>query len=240
MSARVGRHLLVDYQDGPGALADGSVATGGNPRGSRLRTAHLVGIAGRGMSGLAQMLVQRGMLVTGSEPASRPAVERLRRLGARIHAGHSPRGLSSSSITLRSGAIIPSRLAATRRGIDQASVGQWLGLMMRQSISLAVVGRRTASIASAMIGWTLTRAGLDPTIVLGAEVPQLGGWGACWLRTPFCGRGYRRTGGDRSACAATGPPPGSGGRASESDASANGGVPSVRLLGSVRWLCPRP
>lgn len=129
------------------------------------------------MSGLAQMLVQRGMLVTGSEPSSRLAVERLRRLGARIHAGHSSRGAQFLVYHPEVGRDHPSRLAATRRGIDQASVGQWLGQMMQESISLAVVGRRTASTASAMIGWILTQAGLDPTIVLGSEVPQLGGWG---------------------------------------------------------------
>lgn len=139
--------------------------------------AHLVGIAGRGMSGLAQMLVQRGMRVTGSESSGRPAVERLRRLGARIHPGHSPQGAQFLVYHPEVGRDHPSRLAAARRGMDQASVGQWLGLMMQQSISLAVVGGRSASIASAMIGWTLTQAGLDPTIVLGSEVPQLGGWG---------------------------------------------------------------
>ncbi|SIO02581.1 UDP-N-acetylmuramate--L-alanine ligase [Singulisphaera sp. GP187] len=156
--------------------------------------AHLVGIAGRGMSGLAQLLVQRGMLVTGSEPSSRPAVERLKRLGARIHAGHSPRGAQFLVYHPEVGRDHPSRLAATRRGIDQASVGQWLGLMMRQSISLAAVGRRTASMASAMIGWTLTRAGLDPTIVLGAEVPQLGGWGRVGSGPHFVAEGIEGPG----------------------------------------------
>ena len=50
--------------------------------------AHLVGIAGRGLPGLAQVLVQRGLRVTGSEPGPGPDVDRLRLLGARVHAGH--------------------------------------------------------------------------------------------------------------------------------------------------------
>lgn len=140
------------------------------------------------------MLVQRGMRVTGSEQSSRPAVERLRRLGARIHAGHSPQGAQFLVYHPEVERDHPSRLAATRRGIDQASVGQWLGLMMRQSISLAVVGRRTASIASAMIGWTLTQAGLDPTVVLGAEVPQLGGWGRMGSGPHFVAEGIEGPG----------------------------------------------
>jgi UDP-N-acetylmuramate--alanine ligase len=54
---------------------------------------------------------------------------------------------------------------------------------MRASLGLAVAGRRAASVASAMIGWTLTRAGLDPTVVLGTSTPQLGGW-ARWGAGP--------------------------------------------------------
>jgi len=139
--------------------------------------AHLVGIAGRGMSGVAQVLVQRGLRVTGSGRPNHPASERLRRLGARIHIGHPPRGAQLLVYHPEVGREHPARLVASRRGIDQASAGQWLADLMGCSTSLAVVGQRTASIASAMIGWTLTRAGLDPTVVLGSSAPQLGGWG---------------------------------------------------------------
>jgi len=139
--------------------------------------AHLVGIAGRGMSGLAQLLVQRGMVVTGSEPPQGRALERLREVGVRLHSGHAPRGAQFLVYHPQIPKDHPSRLVASRTGIDQSSVSQWLAGMMHRSIGLTVVGGRLASTTSAMIGWTLAQAGFDPTVVLGASVPQLGGWG---------------------------------------------------------------
>ncbi len=142
--------------------------------------AHLVGIAGRGMSGLAQMLVQRGVLVTGSEQRPSPTVDRLRRLGVRIHARHAPIEGPRRAQFLIYGPQVervhPDRLAAARLGIVQGSPAQWLGLLMRPHVGLAVAGQRDASTTSAMIGWTLMCAGLDPTVVLGMALPQMGGW----------------------------------------------------------------
>jgi UDP-N-acetylmuramate--alanine ligase len=192
--ARVGRRLLAAQRMDRGRSLMDRLRRGETRVEVAPAHAHLVGIAGRGMSGLAQVLVQRGMRVTGSGRPSHPAIERLRRLGARVHAGHSPRGAQWLVYHPEIGREHPARLAATRRGIDQASVSQWLGEMMRCSIGLAVVGRRTGSITSAMIGWTLTRAGLDPTIVLGASVPQLGGWGRVGSGPHFVAEGIEGPG----------------------------------------------
>jgi UDP-N-acetylmuramate--alanine ligase len=138
--------------------------------------AHLVAGGGRGMPGLAQVLTERGFRVTGSEPYAGPAAERLRKLGARLHPAHCPRGAQFLVYGADVDREHPARLAAVRRGVAQGTVGQWLGALMRRSVGLAVAGGREASRVSAMIGWTLTRAGLDPTVVLGTRVPQLGGW----------------------------------------------------------------
>jgi UDP-N-acetylmuramate--alanine ligase len=132
------------------------------------------------MSGLAQMLVERGLVVSGPRPKHGPLADRLRKAGVRIHTGHAPRGLTGDRQVVLYGPDVdrthPARLRAARRGIVQATAGQWLGLLMRKTVGLAVAGQRDAAIASAMIGWTLTRAGLDPTVVVGSPVPQLGGW----------------------------------------------------------------
>ena len=142
--------------------------------------AHLVGIAGRGMSGLAQMLVRRGVKVTGSERDVGPIVDRLRRLGVRVHAGHAPPAWPRAAGWLicapEIGRAHPDRLVADRLGIARGSPLRWLKHLNPPCIGLAVAGRRDAGAASAMIGWTLVRAGLDPTVVLGRAVPQLGGW----------------------------------------------------------------
>jgi UDP-N-acetylmuramate--alanine ligase len=132
------------------------------------------------MSGLAQMLVQRGVQVTGSERARSTAIEPLRRLGARVHAAHHPRCCPREAEFLvyspEIGRDHPERLAAARLGIAQAPAGRWLEHLMRAHFGLSVAGRRGAAVASAMIGWTLLRAGFDPTVILGSRAPQLGGW----------------------------------------------------------------
>jgi UDP-N-acetylmuramate--alanine ligase len=132
------------------------------------------------MSGLAQWLVQRGARVTGSERRAGPAVERLRRLGIRVDTGPAPRPVWHGAGSLIYGPEVrrdhPERLAAARRGIVQVSGLQRLGQVIGRGVGLAVLGRHDASVATAMIGWTLTRAGLDPTVILGTTAPQLGGW----------------------------------------------------------------
>jgi UDP-N-acetylmuramate--alanine ligase len=142
--------------------------------------AHLVGIADRGLSGLAQVLVQGGATVSGTASDDGPALRRLRLLGARVHAGHAPRRCPRDAHLLIYGPGVgrdhPERLAASRLGIAQEAAVCRLGRLMRRGDGVAVVGRRGAAVASAMIGWTLTRAGLDPTVILGTAAPQLGGW----------------------------------------------------------------
>jgi UDP-N-acetylmuramate--alanine ligase len=133
------------------------------------------------MTAVAQVLLGGGFSVSGSEQGESPAARRLRALGIRVHSG------STMAPHVRDAGIVlyersvsrahPERLLAARRGIAQWLPTDWLARVMRSKIGLAVVGDRDASGASAMIGWTLVRAGLDPTVVLGTASPQLGGWG---------------------------------------------------------------
>jgi UDP-N-acetylmuramate--alanine ligase len=159
--------------------------TGIAPVGKEPHQAHLVGLDGRGMSGLAQMLVQRGFVVTGSNPTPSPNTERLKRLGVRVHAGHSPRSVPRSARLLVYSSEIPrehpERLSASRIGIEQTSCPEMLARLLGRGIGVAATGGRKAGLAAAMVGWTLTHAGLDPTIVLGTGLPQLGGSGRLGL-----------------------------------------------------------
>jgi len=133
------------------------------------------------MSGLAQMLVQRGCLVSGSVPAPGPTAELLRRLGVRVHAGHAPRSFPRSARLLVYGPGVPrehpDRLWAASLGVEQASCPEILSRLLRRGVGLAATGGRRAGVAAAMVGWALTHAGLDPTVLLGAGSPQLGGPG---------------------------------------------------------------
>jgi UDP-N-acetylmuramate--alanine ligase len=159
--------------------------TGLAPVGNGPHQAHLVGLDGRGMSGLAQMLVQRGFVVTGSVGTPSPATDRLRRLGVRVHAGHSPGSVPRSARFLVYSPEVPrehpDRLSAARVGVEQQSYPSVLADLMRRGMGIVATGDRKAGVAAAMVGWTLTHAGLDPTIVLGSGSPQLGGSGRLGL-----------------------------------------------------------
>ncbi len=137
------------------------------------------------MTGLAQMLVQGGVVVTGSAPTSGLATNRLGRLGVRVHAGHSPSSVPKSARLLVYGPgitkIHPDRLAASRSGVDQESCPEAIAGLLRGGVGIAASGGRKAGLIAAMVGWTLTHAGLDPTVVLGSAAPQLGGSGRLGL-----------------------------------------------------------
>ncbi len=143
--------------------------------------AHLVGLDGRGMSGVAQLLHQRGFAVSGSIPTEGATSEYLRRLGVRVHAGHAPLPLPRSARLVVYGPDVPlehpERLSARKLGVEQASCPEILGRLVRSGFGIAAVGGRRAGVTAAMLGWTLAHAGLDPTVCLGSHAPQLGGPG---------------------------------------------------------------
>lgn len=142
--------------------------------------AHLLEMADRGMSGLAQLLVESGVEVTGTAQGPQPSVDRLRRIGARVlvgdRDGRCPGGAHHLIIRPDVGHIHPVRLSALRRGVPLSTPAQWLTESMRQTFGLAVAGRREAGVTAAMIGWILTNAGIDPSVMVGRPAPQLGGW----------------------------------------------------------------
>ena len=159
--------------------------TGLGPVGKEPHQAHLVGLDGRGMTGLAQMLIQRGFVVTGSVAAPHPTSERLRRFGVRVHAGHTPRSVPRSARLLVYSPEVPrehpDRLNAARWGIEQVSSPEILARLLGRGVGVVATGGRRAGLAAAMTGWALTHAGLDPTIVLGTPAPQIGGCGRVGL-----------------------------------------------------------
>jgi len=142
--------------------------------------AYVLGIDGRGMPGLAQSLVQMGMAVTGSE--SIPGGDRagLRGVGVRVESEPVVRAFTARTRLLVHSPEVsrehPLRLGALRRGVRQATPAGWLGGQMQGRIGVAVAGGRVGSLAAAMTGFVLSRAGLDPTVLLGTAAPQLGGW----------------------------------------------------------------
>ena len=144
--------------------------------------AHLVGFGEKGMSGLAQWLHQRGVAVSGSVDGAGPVVGRPDVPGLRLHAGHGPgaRVPASARLLIHAPSVPPqhpARLRAARLGVPQASMPGVIGSWLRRKVGVAFVGPRPAGLAAAMVGWTLDRAGRDPSVILGTSSPQLGGAG---------------------------------------------------------------
>lgn len=141
------------------------------------RWAHFIGIGGMGMRGLAEMLLMKGWRVSGSDREHSDYLARLERRGARIFIGQSPTHLSPEvDLVVHSAAIKPDNpelAAARRRGCTIRKYAQLLGELMAAGRGVAVSGTHGKTTTTAMIAFALDRAGMDPSFVVGADVPQL-------------------------------------------------------------------
>lgn len=146
---------------------------------------HFIGIAGVGMSALAQAAQQQGAKVSGSDPHAHsdvnPAITRLLQGGARIFDFHSAENLGPDVDLVVASAAIPEYnpelQEAQRRGVPVLSRAAFLGQLMKahKGPTIAVAGTHGKTTTTAMIGVMLQEAGKDPTVFVGAETPQLGG-----------------------------------------------------------------
>ena len=143
--------------------------------------AYLIGIGGCGMSGLAEMLRARGLSVAGSDHARSEVTDRLTRLGVPVsfdqEAGELP---ERADVVVASAAIKadhPELVAAVERGVWTVSYAEALGACMADHTGVAVAGTHGKSTTVAMLGAALIEAGLDPTVIVGASVPDLAGAG---------------------------------------------------------------
>lgn len=140
---------------------------------------HFIGIGGCGMSGLAAMLLDAGAIVTGSDPKPNAQTEDLIRRGATIVPEQSGKLLANTTdLVVRTAAIPdhnPEYCAAVRMGLRQIKYAQLLGQVMQERLGVAVSGTHGKSTTTAMIAYALLKCSADPSFVIGATVPQLGG-----------------------------------------------------------------
>jgi UDP-N-acetylmuramate--alanine ligase len=143
------------------------------------RRIHLIGIGGSGMRALAKMLLERGAVVSGSDRSPGGTVERLKQQGATVKVGQCAENLPEScDVVVRSAAIHdqnPELVAARQRGVEILKYSQMLGRLMAEGVGVAVAGTHGKSTTTAMVAYALRKAGADPSFVVGATVPQLGG-----------------------------------------------------------------
>jgi len=139
---------------------------------------HFVGIGGIGMSGVAEVLLNLGYAVTGSDLHESEITERLRRLGAQVFVGHQEDNLAANpSVVVISTAVKysnPEVLEARRRHIPVIPRAEMLAELMRMKYGVAVAGSHGKTTTTSMIAAVLSAAGLDPTMVIGGRVHMLG------------------------------------------------------------------
>ncbi len=142
----------------------------------KARQLHFVGVGGSGMSGIAEVLVNMGYVVTGSDLAANAATDRLSGLGARIDLGHRPDQVHGADAVVISSAVRednPEVVEARRRKIPVIPRAEMLAELMRLKYGVAVAGAHGKTTTTAMIAEVLTRGGLDPTVVIGGRVGSL-------------------------------------------------------------------
>jgi UDP-N-acetylmuramate--alanine ligase len=131
------------------------------------------------MQALAEFLNRSGAIVSGSDQAESEAIYRLRRLGMRIETRHAAANLPADADYLVYSPAVrsenPERSAGRARGVREFSYPEALGELMGGKRGIAVAGTHGKSTTTAMVGWILDQAGLDPTVIVGASVPQFGG-----------------------------------------------------------------
>ncbi len=134
---------------------------------------HFVGIGGIGMSGIAEVLVNHGYRVTGTDLADSETTRRLVGLGATVHRGHAADHLGDADVVVISSAIPasnPEVVAARERKIPVIPRAEMLGELMRLKQGLLVAGSHGKTTTTSMVAAVLHEAGLDPTVVIGGKV----------------------------------------------------------------------
>jgi UDP-N-acetylmuramate--alanine ligase len=143
----------------------------------RIRRVHLVGIGGSGMSGIAEVLVNLGYQVSGSDLKESEPVSRLRSLGARIFVGHRAEQVEGADVVVVSTAIAesnPEIQQAHARHIPVIPRAEMLAELMRIKYSVAVAGAHGKTTTTSMVGAILAHGGLDPTVIVGGRVKAVG------------------------------------------------------------------
>jgi UDP-N-acetylmuramate--alanine ligase len=139
----------------------------------RIHRIHLVGIGGSGMGGIAEVLLNLGYAVQGSDLKANSVTQRLARLGAEIFIGHSADHLGDADVVVVSSAVNrtnPEIAAALAKRIPVVPRAEMLGELMRFRYSIAVAGTHGKTTTTSLVASVLAEGGLDPTFVIGGRL----------------------------------------------------------------------
>lgn len=138
---------------------------------------HFVGVGGSGMSGIAEVLVNLGYRVSGSDLKDGSATQRLKALGVEFHLGHDAKHILNAQAVVISSAVKgdnPEVVAAHQAKVPVIPRGEMLAELMRMKQGIAIAGSHGKTTTTSMIAQVLSQGGVDPTIVIGGRLATLG------------------------------------------------------------------
>jgi UDP-N-acetylmuramate--alanine ligase len=165
----------------PGNQKSGLVQAGARKGVQAFRKAsnlHFVGIGGAGMCGIAEVLINMGFKVTGSDLKTTPVTERLVHLGGTVIKGHKKDNVHGSDVVVISSAVKqsnPEVMEARKLGIPVIARAEMLAELMRMKYGVAVAGSHGKTSTTSMAAHVIAEAGFDPTVVIGGRLGSLGG-----------------------------------------------------------------
>ena len=143
----------------------------------RIRSIHFVGVGGVGMSGIAEVLLDSGFEVTGSDLKESDYTRRLGEKGARVFVGHASKHVEQADVVVFSSAV-PSKnvelIEARRRGVPVIPRAEMLGELMRLKDGIAIAGSHGKTTTTSLVATVLRGARLDPTVIIGGRLNALG------------------------------------------------------------------
>lgn len=146
-----------------------------------IKKIHFVGIGGIGMSGIAEILLNQGFEISGSDLMESEVTDHLKSLGITIYKGHSPENLKDADVLVYSSAVNlanPEVKEASERKIPVIKRSEMLAECMRMKYGIGIAGTHGKTTTTSMVGLVLTEGGIDPTIIVGGKLSGLGGTNA--------------------------------------------------------------
>jgi UDP-N-acetylmuramate--alanine ligase len=144
---------------------------------AKIQRIHFVGIGGIGMSGIAEVLLNLGYKISGSDLKSSAVTERLASLGAQTFEGHAVKNITGADVVVTSSAISidnPELAEARRLHIPVIQRAEMLAELMRLKYGIAIAGMHGKTTTTSMVAAVLAAGGLDPTVVVGGRVDAMG------------------------------------------------------------------
>jgi UDP-N-acetylmuramate--alanine ligase len=156
---------------------------------SSIKKLHFIGIGGIGMSGIAEILLDQGFAVSGSDRSLSEVTERLQRLGAPIYEGHRAENIAADVDTVVYSSAVqsenPELIEAQRRKIPIVRRAEMLAEVMRLKYGIGIAGTHGKTTTTSMTSLVLMEGGLDPTVIVGGKLSGLGGTNARLGRGDF-------------------------------------------------------